>query len=230
MLGSSKPIPFDSYRGRRSRARVPRWFVLLLTGTALGAGAVVFVQERYLAPRLSATESQTLRTAFEGADAARLRLQGELTENARQLQTALADKKKLAEERSSIAAANDRLRLDMAALVAALPPDPRGGKVQVRAAQFVAKAGGVAYDVVLTRERGPSTPVNGVVQFVVAGVSARGVDTALSPQQVGVAMGAHEVVRGNLVLPEGFKPRQATIQVLDRSGGRSLGMRVLPVK
>lgn len=230
MFGSSKPIPFDSYRGRRSRARVPRWLVLLLTGTALGAGAVVFVQERYLPPRLSASETGALRTAFDSAEAARLRLQGELTESARQLQTALSDKQKLTDERTSIAATNERLRLDMAALVAALPPDPRGGKVQVRAAQFVAKGGGVAYDVVLSRERSGAQPMSGVVQFVVAGVSSRGVDTALSPQQVAVAMGPHEVVRGNLALPEGFKPREATIQVLDRSGGRALGMRVLPVK
>lgn len=230
MLGSSKPIPFDPYRGRRSRGGVPRWLVLLLTGTALGAGAVVFMQERYLPPRLSAKESETLRTSFETAEAARVRLQGELTESSKQLQTALADKKKALEDRATSTALSERLRLDMAALVAALPPDPRGGSVQVRAAQFVAKGGGVAYDVVLTRERGAGAAMNGVVQFVVAGVSSRGVDTALSPQQVSVAMGLHEVVRGNLALPEGFRPREATIQVLDRSGGRSLGMRVLPVK
>ena len=230
MLGSSKPIPFDSYRGRRSRTRVPRWLVLLLAGTALGALAVVFVQERYLPPRLSAPESETLRTSFETADAARRRLQGELAESSKQLQIALTDKKKLAEDLSTSVSVGERLRLDMAALVAALPPDPRGGRVQVRAAQFVAKGAGVEYDVVLSRARGASAPVNGVVQFVVAGVSARGVDTALRPQQVSLAMGAHEVVRGKLALPEGFKPQEATIQVLERSSGRSLGMRVLPVK
>lgn len=230
MLGSSKPIPFDPYRGRRSRGGLPRWLVLLLTGTALGAAAVVFVQERYLPPRLSAKESDSLRTSFETAEASRLRLQGELTDSAKQLQTALADKKKATEERATSIATSERLRLEMATLVAALPPDPRGGKVQVRAAQFVAQGGGVTYDVVLTRERGSGAAMNGVVQFVVAGVSSRGVDTALSPQQVSVAMGPHEVVRGNLAMPEGFRPREATIQVLDRSGGRSLGMRVLPVK
>ncbi len=230
MLGSSKPIPFDPYRSRRSRAGVPRWLILLLTGTALGAGGVVYLQERYLPPRLSAKESETLRTSFETAEAARQRLQGELTAITSQLQTALADKKKATEERTASASTSERLRLEMAALVAALPPDPRGGRVQVRAAQFVAQGGGVAYDVVLTRERGAGAPLNGVVQFVVAGVSSRGVDTALSPQQVTIAMGPQEVVRGNLALPEGFKPREATIQVLDRSGGRSLGMRVLPVK
>ena len=231
MFGSSKPIPFDPYRGRRSRGSVPRWLVVLLTGTALGAGGVVFVQERYLPPRLSAKETEILRTSFDSAQASRLRLQGELTESASQLQSALADKKKATEDRTTSTASSERLRLDMAALVAALPPDPRGGSVQVRAAQFVAKGGGVAYDVVLTRERGAGgAAMNGVVQFVVAGVSSRGVDTALSPQQVSLAMGLHEVVHGNLALPEGFRPREATIQVLDRSGGRSLGMRVLPVK
>jgi hypothetical protein len=231
MLGSSKPVPFDPYRGRRSRSGVPRWLVLLLAGTAVGGAGVVYVQERYLPPRLSAKETETLRTSFETADAARLRLQGELTTITQQLQTALADKKKLADERAASTATTERLRTELATLIAALPPDPRGGSVQVRAAQFVATGGGVAYDVVLTRARGAGgAAMNGVVQFVVAGVSSRGVDTALSPQQVSVAMGPHEVVRGNLAMPEGFKPREATIQVLDRSGGRSLGMRVLPVK
>lgn len=230
MLGNSKPVPFDPYRGRRSRGGLPRWLILLLAGMAAGGAGVVYVQARYLPPRLSAQETETLRTSFETAEAARLRLQGELTQVTQQLQTALADKKKATEERTASTATSERLRLDMATLIAALPPDPRGGSVQVRAAQFVAKGGGVAYDVVLTRDRGASAPMNGVVQFVVAGVSSRGVDTALSPQQVSVVMGSHEVVRGNLAMPEGFKPREATIQVLDRSGGRSLGMRVLPVK
>jgi hypothetical protein len=31
-------------------------------------------------------------------------------------------------------------------------------------------------------------------------------------------------------LPEGFKPREMTVQLLDRAGGRLLGRRVLPVK
>ena len=41
--------------------------------------------------------------------------------------------------------------------------------------------------------------------------------------------GAQQVLRGKVALPEGLKPRQVTVQVLDRAGGRPLGMRVLLV-
>jgi hypothetical protein len=204
--------------------------VLLLIGTAIGAGGVILVQERYLPPRLSASDTVKLRSDYEGADAARLRLQGELADTTKQLQAALAEKKKLADGLATSVAAGERTRQDLAAVVAALPPDPRGGAVEVRAAQFTAHGSALAYDMVLTRQRVGAQPTPGVVQFTVAGVSARGVDTTLNPQQVTVSLGAHEVVRGNLALPEGFRPRETTIQVLDRSGGRALGMRVLPVK
>jgi len=36
-------------------------------------------------------------------------------------------------------------------------------------------------------------------------------------------------VRGSLPLPQGFRPQQTTIQVLDRVGGKLLGMRVIYV-
>jgi hypothetical protein len=122
------------------------------------------------------------------------------------------------------------LRQDLAAVVAALPPDPRGAAVEVRAGRFTAKGGQLAYDVVLTRERAGAQPMAGVMQLVITGDSAKGAEVSLSPQSVGIALGSHEVVRGNMPLPEGFKPRQATVQVLDRSGNKALGMRVLLVK
>jgi hypothetical protein len=46
---------------------------------------------------------------------------------------------------------------------------------------------------------------------------------------VDLSIGAHEVVRGSQPLPDGFRPRQVTIQVLERAGGRALGMRVMLV-
>jgi hypothetical protein len=47
---------------------------------------------------------------------------------------------------------------------------------------------------------------------------------------VPLAVGAYEIARGTLALPEGFRASQATISVLDRPDGRQLGMRVLYVK
>ena len=230
MFGQSKPVVFDPYGRRRSRWHLPRWLVLLLSGIAIGAAAVVVVQERYLPPRLSADASVKLRGAFEQADVERSRLKRELAETTKRLEAALAGKQGLATELAASRASVERLRDDVESVVAALPPDPRGGGVEVRAGRFSAKGGVLAYDVVLTRERANGKPVPGVMQLVVAGESARGAETTVTPKPVAVSIGSQEVVRGSLALPDGFRPRQTTIQVLDRIGGKLLGMRVMLIK
>lgn len=230
MFGQSKPIPFNRYGTRRSRWRPPRWLVLLLSGIAVGAASVVVVQERYLPPRLSAAAATSLRTAYERADAERARLTTELAATSQRLEATLADKQTLTDELAVGRSTADRLRSDVATLVASLPPDPRGGAVEVRSAHFTAQGGKLAYDVVLTRDRPSAKPMSGVMQLVVAGDSSRGTEMSVPLKPVALSLGNHEVMRGSLALPEGFRPKQTTIQVLDRVGGRSLGMRVLPVK
>jgi hypothetical protein len=230
MFGQSKPVVLESYGSRRKRGRPPRWLVLLLSGVALGAVGVVVVQERYLPPRLSAAESTELRSAYEAADAERTHLKRELAETSQKLGIALADKKGLADQLASSQATTERQRDDMAAIVDSLPPDPRGGTVEVRAGRFTTKGSMLVYDVVLTRERAGNKPIPGVLQLMVVGQSAKGPDTTVALKPVTLALGGHEVVRGSQALPEGFKPRETTIQVLDRVAGKSLGMRVMLVK
>lgn len=230
MFGRSKRLVFDSYSRRRSRTRMPRWLLLLLCGTVLGAAAVIVVQERYLPPRLSAGESVSLRNAFEQADAERQRLQGELGETRQRLDVALSRSKALSDELAASRGDALRLRGDLASVVESLPPDPRGGQVEVRAAQFTAKDGVLSYDLVLMRDNAGAKPLPGFVRFVVAGESARGSADTLTLKPISLSLGSHEVVRGTVPLPEGFRPRQTTVQVLDRDAGKALGMRVLRVK
>ena len=230
MFGQFKPVAFEPHGRRRKGWRLPRWLVLLLAGMAIGVAGVMLVQQRYLPPRLSAAEGAQLRSAFEQADAERLRLQRELTDATQRLQTALGEKKRQDDELAAPRAAAQRARDDLAAVIAALPPDPRGGSVEVRGARFIAQGGALAYDVVLTRERDAAKPLAGVMQLSVAGASARGTETSVSLKPVEVSIGSHQILRGSLPLPEGFKPRQATVQVLDRAGGKALGMRVMLVK
>jgi hypothetical protein len=228
MFGSSKPIPFDPYGRRRSRLRVPRWLVLMLLGIGLGVGAVVYVQERYLPPRLTAHASAQLHESFQRADAERQRLQAELTATADRLRGTLEDNKRLALQAGTQGETAQRLRQDIASLVASLPPDPRKGPVAVRAARFEVQGDTLAYHVVLSRERGGANPFGGVMQLVVAGQSGRAGDTvALDP--VPVSVGLYDTVRGSVPLPRGFKPRQTTIQVLDKVGGKLMGLRVINV-
>jgi hypothetical protein len=230
MFGRSKPVLFEPYGRRRTRRRVPGWLVLLLLGIVLGAGGVLFVQERYLPPRLSAAEASALRADLERADAERQRLKGELDATTQRLQTALAERGSQADDLVASQAAVKRLQSDVAAVVASLPPDPRGGAVAVRAGRFSAQDGTLVYDVVLTRQTTASKPLPGVVRLVVAGVSARGGPTAVTLEPVAVSLGAHEVVHGSAPLPNGFKPSETTIQVLDRAAGKQLGMRVIRVE
>ena len=229
MLGSSsKPIPFDPYGSRRSRRGVPRWLVLVVLGIALGVGGVIYLQERHLPPRLSADASAQLRASFERADAERQRLQAELGATADRLRSTLEENKRLASEATARAETAQRLRQDVASLVASLPPDPRGTPVAVRAARFEVQGDALAYSVVLSRERAGATPFGGVLQFVVSGASGRADDT-VKPAPVPVSVGLYDSVRGSVSLPKGFKPRQTTIQVLDKVGGKLVAMRVINI-
>jgi hypothetical protein len=229
MFGSSKPVILD-YGKRRSRWRPPRWVVLLLTGVAIGGAGVVLVQERYLPPRLSAADTAQLRQSFAQADSDRQRLGRELSDTTQKLNAALGEQKRLSDELATSRDTTARLREDVASLVAALPPDPRGGTVEVRAARFAMEGGALAYDVVLSRDRAGSKPLSGVMQFVVAGDSGRNPEATVTLKPVAITVGRHETLRGTVALPEGFKPRQTTINVLDRPEGRLLGMRVMLVK
>jgi multidrug efflux pump subunit AcrA (membrane-fusion protein) len=218
-------------RGRpRSRWRLPGWLWLLLFGLAAGAAGLLLVQERYLPTRLSAEASAALRSAYEQADAERQRLAQALQQNQQKLELALAEKQSLAKELGSSRSTVERLQAGLAGVVEALPPDPRKGQVAVRAARFTASGGMLAYDVVLTRERTGSQPMNAVMQLVVSGGTTGRGDSAVALKPVALALGRHEVLRGSLALPAGFVPHQATVQVLDRPAGKLLGMRVWLLK
>ena len=231
MFGSSKPVVL-SYGSRRQRGwRPPRWLVLLLFGIAVGAGGLWLLQEEVLPPRLSAEASTELRSAYEQADAERKSLKTQLASTTQQLDTAKSTAHRQTDELAAPRAAAQKLRDDMAALIAALPADPRGGAVEVRTARFATTpAGALAYDVVLTRERDAAKPLAGVMQMSVLGLTARGAEITVALKPVEVSVGTHALVRGSLPLPDGVRPRQVTVQVLDAPGGKTLGMRIMLVK
>lgn len=230
MFGKSRPVFIDTYSSSRKRKRLPGWLWALLFGLAIGAAAVLYVQERHLPPRLSIEASAQLRESFAQADGERLRLQAELAETAKRLEAALADNKALAEQAAGQKKAVDGLREQVGFLVDALPPDPRGGTVEVRAARFARERGTLAYDVVLSRENARGKPLAGVMQFSVAGATAAGAETTITLDPVAVSIGQYQNLSGSLPLPDGFSPRQSTIQVRDKVDGKLLGMRVLFVR
>jgi hypothetical protein len=230
MFGRSKPVVI-SYSRRRAGPRVPRWLVLLALGIAAGAGGLWLAQEKWLPPRLSADASRELRANFEQADAERKSLAGQLAATTRELQAAQATVQGQTQELAAPRAEAQKLRDDMAALIGALPADPRGGAVEVRAGRFAAQGNALAYDLVLTRDaKLAATPLAASLQMNVLGLTPRGAETTVALKPVDISVGGHALVRGTLPLPDGVRPRQVTVQVLDAPGGKLLGMRILTVK
>jgi hypothetical protein len=229
MFRQSKPLFLDR-RGRRSSWRPPGWLVLLIFGIAVGAGGLYYLQERYLPPRLTPAASAELRKAYDEADTERTQLKTALADANKKRDTALAERQGLAEDATNSKASVDSLRRDLSSVVSSLPPDPRGGTVEIRAGWLTNKDGNVSYDLVLTRGvAASSSALAATLQFSVAGESDGAARTIVS-KPVNVTIDAQQVLRGTFALPKDFKPGQATIQIAERSSGRSLGMRVLIVK
>jgi hypothetical protein len=225
-----RPVAFDPYGRRRTHRRVPRWLLLLGAGVLAGAAGVLFVQHELMAPRLSFAESEHLKASYAQADAERNRLQQTLAETQRKLDTTVAEHQRLLKDTQEGRQTVARLREELQSLVAALPPDPRGGAVQVRAAKFSTGGGKLHYDVMLSRSGAASAPLNAVMQLVVAGSTGKGPETRVKLEPVALQMSSFENLKGGLPLPEGFDPRQATVNVLDAQQAKLLGMRVLAVK
>lgn len=224
-----KPVAFEPYGRKRSAWRVPRWLVLLLAGGVAGAGGVILVQERLLPPRLSAGESTALRTQLAQAEQDRDRARRDLSATTQKLDATVAERKALADELAADRERTKNSRADQDFLIASLPPDPRGGAVEVRAARLTRERGGLNYEVLLTRPKGGNPPLPGVMQFVVSGLAPGNVERHVTLEPIKVSVGTHQSLRGSVPLPDAFTPKRTTIGVFDRVGGKQLGMRVMYV-
>lgn len=230
MFGRSKPVVFDRYASRQSRRLLPNWLWVLLCGVAIGAGALFYVLENLMPPRLSADATIRLREAFDSATQERSRLATELAQTRKELEETLARNERVSDElkvsQRNLGVQHD----DIEALLAALPADPRGGVVEIRAVRFAVDGDALGYDMVFASDRAQSASLAGVMELHVAGKTAGGTETTVSLDPVTVKVGQYAIVHGSVPMPGGFAPRQVTIRVLDRLGGKLYGMRVINVK
>jgi len=243
MLGNFKPVAFEPSGRRRSSWRMPQWLVMLLLGAAAGVAGVLLVQQRVLPPRLSAGESTALRAQLAQAEQERDRARAEAATAVQQRDAATVERKAAVDELAADRERTRTARADQEFLIASLPPDPRAGVVEVRAARFTRERGALNYEVLLTRGKGAALiggkspakggdaagnlpPLAGVMQFVVAGQSGSG-ERHLTLEPIKINLGSHQSLRGSVPLPENFTAKQTTIGVFDRVGGKQLGMRVL---
>lgn len=226
MFGRSKPKAFKPYAlGAKPRRRFPRWLIWLMLGVVLGSGGLLYIQQELMAPRLSVEASNQLTTQAARLEAALTQSRGELERVRQELASEQAATAELAASLSKAQGALEPLQTDLALLQDVLPPDPRGGDLQIRAGRFFNTDGGLSYHLVLTRENS-ARRFRGTVQFVVEGRYPNGRTASLTLDPIRLELGAYENVKGVVELPDGMQARQITTRVLN-ADGRLQAMRVI---
>jgi hypothetical protein len=220
--GGFKPVPFQSQARTGS---MPRWAQLMLVGVALGALGLYLIQENFLPKRLTATKSVELEKRLEVADKDRDGLRAESKELKAKLAQAEAVSKKAQVDLQSAQSTTDKLQKNLSQFVGALPPDPRGGAVGIRAGSFSAQGSSLSYNVILTRSAKPNDTLRGSLQLVVMGQKPGGRNETVTLPSVPLEIDTYQQLTGALNLPDGMVPREITVKIL-RGAGELVSLRV----
>jgi hypothetical protein len=200
--------------------------MLLLLGIAIGSGGLWYAQESLLPKRLSFSESTKLQADLEAAILERQKSAAELKSSIARMDAAEEASKRAATELAVSKKTTAQLQKDLSQFVLALPPDPRGGQVGIRAASFSASNGQLAYNVVFTRATKTADTFRGVMQLVVTGAKESGRENTVVLAPMGMALDSYEQLSGSLVIPASLTPKEVTVKVLRGPGGELVSMRV----
>src|SRR5690606_2975544 len=154
MFGRSTRKPFKPYTlgASKPRRRIPGWLVALVLGVAGGAAGLLYVQQEHMAPRLSVRESQELIAQVSQLGTALKETQSRLDATSQDLAVHQAKNEELSQNLARAKTAIEPLQRDISLLQEVLPPDPRGGDLQIRAGRFYNRDEGLFYHVVLSQE------------------------------------------------------------------------------
>lgn len=231
MLGSSKRTVFKptAYGSSRRKRRIPRWFVLLLTGIALGAGGLLFLQKSYGPTRLTVEQSEQLHYDLNSANADKQRLQAQLSQTSRDLEDVSQKEDKLGKQTGDLQAMVTKLEKDIALFADAMPPDPRGTSPGIRAAEFSISDGQLNHFVLLMQDKGKEAEFTGTMEFVAAGRYTNGRSGNVELPSQAVSVGRYAYINGSAELPAGFTPRQVTIRIKPDGANRVVATRTIYV-
>jgi len=229
LFSRNKPVVFRSSNGFHRRRSVPRWLILLLVGVVLGAGGVLFVQTSYGPARLTLVESEQLRRELHTTTQDNQRLQEQLAQTQRtQQQTetrAVTAQTELNDARETIAAQ----QADILALVARLPPDPRGTSPGISAATFRNLDGKLDYQILIVQNAN-APAFTGKMTLIVEGIYPNERVVTLDLPPVDVSLNRYGFVTGQANLPATFTARQATIRLTANGQTRTSATRTLLVR
>jgi len=231
LFGSSrrhvfKPAPYG-YRPRRRR--IPRWLVLMLSGMALGAGGLLFLQKSYGPVRLTAEQSEQLHLDLNSANIDKQRLQSQLNQQSYELDEARTRLEQQSTQLDEARAQLETLRRDFNLLAEAIPPDPRGTSPGIRAARFQGSPGQLRYRVLLMQDEDKAQPFVGTMEFVVTGRLSNGRNTTVTLPAVEVSLTRYVQLDGALALPDNVAAREVTVRVRRAGETRIMATRTLRV-
>jgi len=229
LFSRNKPVVFRSSSGFHRRRGVPRWLILLLVGVGLGAGGVLFVQASYGPARLSLAESEQLRGALRTTTQDNQRLQEQLAQIQRTQQQAETQAATAQAELDNVRETIAAQQADILALVARLPPDPRGTSPGISAATFRNLEGKLDYQILIVQNADAPT-FNGKMTLIVEGIYPNGRVVTLDLPAVDVALNRYGFVTGQANLPTTFTARQATIRLTANGQTRTSATRTLLVR
>jgi len=232
MLRSRKPaFKPSAYGYTRRKRRIPRWLVLMLVGVIIGVGGVLFVQESYGPARLTVEESERLHFDLNAATSEVQRLQTELG----QVKRELAENKATVEEQASKIEQHDAivsgLEKDILLFAETAPEDPRGTSPGIRAARFTHPGDTqLDYQILLMQDDPDDDEFVGEMHFNVMGRYPNGRTGYIDLDPIPVVLGYYLHRVGESELPEGFAPRQVTIQIKPEDEDTVVATRILNVR
>lgn len=230
MFGSSKRQAFRPTAYGHSRRRgIPRWLVLLLTGIVLGAGGLLFLQKSYGPTRLTVEQSEQLHYDLNSANMDKQRLQAQLNQHTQELKEATARIEAQDAELQKRQAEIDRISSDIALFTETAPADPRGTSPGIRAVSFNFAEGQLDYHILVMQDADKAQPFSGEVTLTAAGrySNGRNANETLAPFPISLERYTH--LQGTVEVPEGFTPREVTIQIRADGADRVSAMRVIRV-
>lgn len=233
LFGSSnrpafKPTPYGYTR--RSKG-IPRWLVLLLTGIALGAGGVLFLQRSYGPQRLTVEQSDQLRMDLNTANLDKQRLLNETKQLKASLDQTTQTASQQAEQITRMKHDHAELESGIGSLIEAIPADPRGTSPGIRSVDMVGATGQLNYRILLIQDStdGDTPAFDGQIKLVASGHYSNGKTVYVDLLSAPLHMTLYKELRGEAALPEGFRARQITIQITPEGSDKVAATRTVRV-
>lgn len=230
MLGSKRPaFKPTAYGYSRRKRRIPRWLVLMLTGVVIGVGGLLFIQTSYGPTRLTTEQSEQLHFDLNSANTENHRLQSQLGQITRELedtQSALENQRAKLENHDEIV---NKLERDINLFAASMPADPRGTNPGIRAASFSFDNAKLHHSILVMQDANPSSSFKGQMKLSVAGRYTNGRTGHIEIEPTEISVDRYNYLIGDSTMPDGFTPRQVTIQILEEGTQKQRATRIINV-